>query len=1366
MTEFASVRITGGLLSSTLLDRVFAGDPQVPGTRPETYGLERGESVRQQASRSWLYLVDIWQEFQRRIAEGDRAGGQAAAEARSARVTRERWLRILLRELGFHDLTPDGSVELDGRTFPVSHRSGHVPVHLLGWQTDLDHKTPSVTARAPQSMLQELLNRDDDRLWAILSNGATLRLLRDSAALVGSSYVEFDLEAIFGGELFSDFVLLYLVCHETRFAIQDDGGPQSCYLEQWRGFDAEQGERALDQLRRGVEEAISVLGTGFISHPANPQLRVRLDPVAGSLRLDDLNRALLRLVYRLLFWFVAEDRNALLIPDPPGTDAATAVQLREARDRYAAYFSAARLRQLARTHRGSRHTDLWEGVQLVFDGLGTVGGIPELALPGIGGIFESRQDDGRTLPLDEPLAGARLPNQALLGAVHALSLVRPRVGGGLRRVDFGNLGAEELGSVYESLLERIPHYDPEQLTYTLDVLPGNERKESGSYYTPTSLVECLLDSALDPLLDEACARPSSEERVAALLDITVCDPACGSGHFLVAAARRIAKRIAAEETDEPEPPVTVIRAALRRVTSRCIYGVDLNPMAAELARVALCLEALEPGRPLAFLDQNIRVGNSLLGTTPALLAEGLPDAAFAPIEGDDKKVATALRKQNAAERSGQHDLFSPAGIPVSNTALARRAQEIVRELPDSLEDLHIHQQRQALELAGSAERRQQKLLADAWCAVFVQPKTDDTRRTAITQATLEAFGADEGTLASAAAEELVASLTRQYRFFHWHIEFPHIFRTGNEVTGIDATTGWAGGFSCLIGNPPWERVKLQEPEFFAARGRPDISDAANAVIRKKMIAALADSTSPVDQSLYGEFEAQLRKSAGWSHLLGKSGRFPLTGSGDINTYAVFAETFRSITRSLGLMGAVLPTGIVTDQATAPFFQAIVKQKRLVSVFDFVTNPRIWQHIGHGRQRFCILVVTGDDVSTEQAEFATFLKHPDELPPRGRRVQITAQDLLLINPNTGTCPMFRSQRDADITLSVYRRVPVLLRRHSNVNPWHVSFMRMFDITNDARRFHTADDLEEDGWILNGNAFSKGDMQMLPLYEAKLTHQFDHRLACYSKRAPGSQDTELPRMSLEEKKDPSRLVVPLYWVSEGDVDQRLERRNFGCKSALLGHRRIARSSDERSCVAVLIPWGAVSYGLILTTGPTAAQLTWLLATYNSFIYDYLLRNNFSQASVPQATSEQIPVPGPSEFRRSVEWSPNGELADWIERRVLELTYNAIDMAPFARDLGFDGPPFKWNDERRSLIRAELDAALFILYGISREDAAYVLDTFPIVRRHEDRQLGEFRTKRLILERYDAMAEATRTGKAYETILDPPPGHGPRHPASGRL
>jgi N-6 DNA Methylase len=1367
MTAFSSLKIVGGLLPADLLGRVSAGDPQVPGTAPQTYGLERGESVRRQASRSWLYLLEVWQDFKRRVE------GPSAAEAISARVTRERWLRILLRELGFHEMA-GGGFELEGKSFPVSHRAGHVPVHLLGWATDLDHKTPHVAARAPQSMLQELLNRDDAYLWAILSNGATLRLLRDSTALVGSSYVEFDLEAIFDGELFSDFVLLYLTCHESRFAIQGDGGPVSCYLEQWRGFAAQQGERALNQLRNGVQQAIAILGTGFLSHPANPHLRGRLAPGSADLKLDDFNRALLRLVYRMLFWFVAEDRGALLQPDPGNADTATKGTLREARDRYAAYFSSARLRQLARRHRGSRHGDLFDAAQLVFDALGTEGGVPELALPGIGGIFESQHDDGTPLPLDEPLAGTRLSNEALLGAVRALSFVRPRDGGAMRPTDFGNLGAEELGSVYESLLELIPRYDAEQLAYTLVTLAGNERKESGSYYTPTSLVECLLDSALDPLLDKACSHGTGEERVSALLDITVCDPACGSGHFLVAAARRIAKRIAAEETGESEPPDAIIRAALRRVVGRCIYGVDINPMAAELAKVSLWIEALDPGRPLSYLDQNIRVGNSLLGVTPALLAEGLPDAAFTPIEGDDRKVAAALKKQNASERQGQHDLFSQSGIPVTNAVLAKRADEIAHALPDSLEDLHIHQQRQAQQLAESPEHRIQKLLADAWCAAFVQPKSAITRGTAITQAVLEQFGVDADTLELAVAEDLVINLTRQYRFFHWHVEFPHIFRVGNGATDIDPPTGWAGGFSCVIGNPPWETIEVKEEEFFAA-ARPEIADAGNAAVRKKMIAALATNVDSADQVLHEEFVSELHRIAAWRHLLTLSGRFPKTGSGRINTYAVFAETARTVINATGRSGMVLPTGIATDATTAPFFSDLVRNRKLVSFLEFENEAFLLSHAVHHSVRFCLLTVCGRATHVDFASFAFGTRYIQDLPMR--RFEMPPEEILLVNPNTGTTPLFRSRRDAEITIGIYRRVPVLWRDDPDENPWGISFRQgLFNMASDSGLFRTHDQLERDGWVLSGNVFVRGSKRMLPLYEAKMIRHFDHRLGTYEGQTQAQANLgTLPRLTPQQRDDPDFVVMPRYWVQESDtldvqkskpdkptydhgVTSRLEAKHWD-RDWLLGWRDICRSTDERTVISAAIPRAAVGDKYLLAFTEKDSYL--LQANLSSFVFDYAARQKFAGTSLKYYLVKQLPALPPEAYRASTPWL--GSAADWIRQRVLELSFTAWDMRAFARDLGDDGQPFWWDEERRTNIRAELDAAYFHLYGLKRDEVEHVMDSFEALRRREEnpQNFGEFRTKRLILERYDVMAEAIRTRVPYQTILDPPPGHGPRHP-----
>jgi hypothetical protein len=1276
VSEFSSLKIVGGLLSSDLLGRVFAGDSQVPGTLAESYGLERGESVRRQASRSWPYLLETWQDEKKR----------------------DRWTRILLRELGFPHQIPE-----------------HIASRLLSWDIDLDHRTPNREARAPQSVLQEVLNRDDSKLWGLLCNGTTLRLLRDSATLVGSSYVEFDLRAIFDGELFSDFVLLYLACHESRFAVHGDGGPESCYLEQWRSFAAEQGERALDQLRKGVEQAISILGTGFISHPDNPQLRHQL--ANNELRLDDLNRALLRLVYRLLFWFVAEDRDALLQP-LPDVSAETRARLREARDRYHQYFSAARLRRLARQQRGTRHTDLFDAVELVFDALGHEGGVAELALPGIGGIFE-------TGALDKPIDGARLSNEALLGAIRALSLVKGRDGGAMRRVDFGNLGAEELGSIYESLLELIPHYDSDERTYTLTVLPGNERKESGSYYTPTSLVECLLDSALDPLLDEATAHGTNEEKVAALLDLTVCDPACGSGHFLVAAARRIAKRIAAEETGESEPPEPEIRKALRRVVGRCIYGVDVNPMAAELAKVSLWLEALEPGKPLSYLDQNIRIGNSLLGVTPALLADGLPDAAFTPIEGDDRKVCSALKKQNAAERQGQHDLFSQAGIPVSNAVLAKRADFITHTLPESLEDLHIHQQREAEQLATSPERRNQKLLADAWCAAFVQPKTEATRSTAITHAVIESFAAEDRTLDLSAAEDLVADITRQYRFFHWHVEFPHIFRVGNGAHDFSLQTGWSGGFSCVIGNPPWERVKLQEQEFFASRN-PDIANAPNADARKKLIMDLP----AVCPGLYKEFQAEQRKSAGWSFLLRGSGRYPLTGRGDINTYAVFAETARIVIGPRGRSGLILPTGIATDATTAPFFADLVRTKNLVAAYDFENEEKLFQDVNN-RPRFCLFVTAGRSATVPQIQLAFRARQVQQLDTK--RFSITPEDISQINPNTLTCPVFDSPRNAQIVIDIYKRIPILWRETPEENPWGLSFMAMFHMANDSGLFHTTDECD-----------------VLPLYEAKMAHHFDHRFATY-KDATQAQVNKgtLPRLTSAQHSNPAYPALPHYWVDRTEVDTRLTKHGWD-KGWLLGWRRIARSSDERTMISAVLPRTAVgdSEFLMLTSASTD-QCALLSASLSSFVLDYVARQKMAGANLSYFIVQQLPVPSPN-FCREPSTS-------WLVPHVLELTYTAWDMQPFARDLGDDGPPFRWDEERRFVMRAELDAAFFRLYGINRDDVDYIVDTFPIVKRKDIQQHGTFRTKDLILQIYDAMTAAS----TYQSILNPPPGQGPRHP-----
>jgi hypothetical protein len=937
---FPSVRVAGGLLPADLFARVL-DDKDLGGREPASYGLAAHETVREAASRQFDYLGSAWQAF---VRERDRA----ADEGRPlGGLTRDRWLLTVFRALDYGILpaTPAGGLVVEDRAFKVSHSYGAVPIHLLGWGVDLDHRTKGVVGAAdaaPQSMVQELLNRTDKHLWAIVSNGQKLRLLRDSRSLAGSAYVEFDLDLIFAEQLFSDFLLLFRLVHASRLTAEPDGSPASCWLEKWRTTAIEQGERALAGLRDGVHSAIETLASGFLSHPANDALRDRLRD--GRLSAEDYKRSVLRTVYRLLFWFVAEDRDVLLDPT-------VSVDVRR---RYARFFSSQRLRDRARRAAIDHHDDLWEAVRLVFTALGSEQGQPALGVPGIGGLFErmDRDQHGEPLPvslpdpLDEPLEDARITNGDLLQAVHSLSVTGSV---SLRPVDFRHLGSEELGSVYESLLELHANHDPDTGEFTLLGAAGNERKTTGSYYTPASLTELLLDNALDPVLAAAARTPGDAgAKVDALLSVTVCDPACGSGHFLVAAARRIARRVAQLRSGEDEPAPDLVRAAMREVVSRCVYGVDLNEMAAELARVSLWLESVEPGRPLPFLDANIRVGNALLGTTPALIAAGIPKAAFKALPGDDPKVALLLARRSAKEELGEYDLLS-VGIDFSTGEIAKQTGDLVRQLPERLADVHV-QRRRLRQI--DADRLPAKRVADAWCAAFVQEKTVADERYAITRGTLDWISQPPvpGS-ARASVADRVDQLARDYRFFHWHVEFPHIFATTGSPDASE--TGWEGGFSCVVGNPPWERVKLQEQEFFAARDAA-IAKAKNAAERKALISAL-----PPDSPLRRDFDAAIRVSAGTTHLLRDAGRYPLTGTGDVNTYSVFAETMRSLLIRSGRMGVLTPTGLATDATTAAFFADTLRSSRLAVFYDFENEAKIFPGV-HNQFRFALTAITGGD----------------------------------------------------------------------------------------------------------------------------------------------------------------------------------------------------------------------------------------------------------------------------------------------------------------------------------------------------------------------------------------------------------------------
>ena len=691
---FTSIRTVGGLLPADMLRNIMSGR-DVSASAPADYHVVGVRSVKDAAERHWDYLRGAWRALRSKIgSSGDPLG-----------LATENWMLPLFEEHGYGRLARvpgSGLPSDDGSTvFPVTHQWQHVPIHLVSWSQDLDKRQPG-GGLPPQSMVQECLNRTEAHLWAVVSNGRVLRILRDSSSLAGSSYLEIDLEAMFDGELFDEFVLLYRLLHVSRFEVDEGAAPSACSMERWRTEAIEAGTRFLDDITDGVQTAVIALGTGFLKHADNSKLRDDFDQ-------DKYKRALLRLVYRLLFWFVAEERDLLHSPDVPAS----------ARQRYARYFSARRLRQTSLRRVGGSHGDRWEAIQLVLNSLRKEEGLPHLGLPGLGGIYDKT-------PTDSILDALSLSNEYLLAAVKSLSRVWDKSTKRYRTVDYLHLGAEELGAIYQSLLELIPSRTADR-EFVLGTALGNPRKGTGSYYTPTSLIDCLLDSALDPVLDDAQKRggvaaaasgmDESEAIVAELLSVTVCDPACGSGHFLVAAARRIAKRVASFRERNPEPPVEALRHALRDVMSNCVYGVDLNPMAVELAKVSLWLEALEPGKPLNFLDAHIKQGNGLIGATPALIAKGIPDEAFKVIEGDDPKFAASLKRANA--KPVQDSLFSDESIySQSNEVLAAGLARIADAPDGSLRQVHA-QAAEYREWTESEENRRKRLIADAWCAAFV-----------------------------------------------------------------------------------------------------------------------------------------------------------------------------------------------------------------------------------------------------------------------------------------------------------------------------------------------------------------------------------------------------------------------------------------------------------------------------------------------------------------------------------------------------------------------------------------------------------------------------------------------------------------------
>ncbi|MDD2229440.1 MAG: hypothetical protein PHY48_08525 [Candidatus Cloacimonetes bacterium] len=1343
----SAIRTVGAILPAELLQRIINGDTTLEGLKPTDFHLSPGERLGEAATRAWNRMTGVWKTYKDII-------DRLPQDAIGTTETRERWLLPLFQELGYGRLQTQKSLEIDGKLYPISHKAAEpVAIHLVSFKWDLDrrptsphspltpspnspshhsstHHSPShhLPKSSPHSLIQEFVNRSKDHLWGFLSNGFKLRILRDNISLTRAAYVEFDLQAMMDNDAYSDFFLLYLLCHQSRVEAKTDEsgrllGPESCWLEKWYNTSITEGVRALDDLRANVQSAIESLGAGFIAYPNNIELRDKLRD--GALSLQNYYHQVLRQVYRLLFVFVAEDRDLLLAPDAP--DASKEI--------YQKYYSTYRIRELALRKRGTKHSDLWQHLDLLFNSL--YDGNPALGLPALGSFLfkaESTPD----------LADCGLANSDLLSAFRYLCYTQKN--NIFQPINYRNLGPEELGSVYESLLEMHPEINLEAGFFKLNIISGSERKTTGSYYTPASLVNCLLDSALEPVIAKAVSgkEVSSEWSVGsdsssapnspltshhspeqALLALKICDPACGSGHFLIAAAHRIAKRLAAIRAGEDEPAPSIIQHALRDVIGHCIYGVDINPMSVELCKISLWMEALEPGKPLTFLEHHIQCGNSLLGCTPALLKKGIPDAAFTALTGDDKAYCAKYKKQNKEESKGDViDIFSGDEKPWEH--LGNHAPYVInlnQMEDDSIENLTRKEEAYA-EIMRSSAYLNSKFIYDAWCAAFVWEKVpSDTLPYPITQRLLDNIESNPYSVNPAIRSEIIR-LAKEYQFFHWHIAFPDVFPP--LTTHSSPLT--PQGFDCVLGNPPWERVKLQEKEFFAARDA-EIANAANASIRKKLIEALP-STNP---ALYRAFLAEKRVSEGSSLLIRESGVYPLCGRGDLNTYTVFAELNRNLLNPRGHCGCIVPSGIATDDTTKFFFQDLFDTGSLKSLYDFENREKLFPAVD-SRMKFCLLTLRAassthhSPLTTHQAaDFLFFAHSVADLNDAERHFQLSREDVALINPNTRTCPIFRTKQDAELTKYIYRRVPVLINENDpeQGNPWGISFMRMFDMSNDSQLFKTKEQMEDMGFELQGNRFIRvaqdtipaGQMDSvlpepevyLPLYEAKMIHHYNHRFGDYADLPAGSNSTQLPNIPLSRLEDPNYEPLPRYWVKKDEV----ESATPDTKGYFLGFRDICRSTDERTIIASFITQTAVSNKMpLLLCDYRAATTSYLNACLNSFACDFVSRFKIGSTSLNFFIAKQLAVLPPTAFDKldslltthHLASSPSALLTTHrlpLTSLLLELIYTSYSMQAFAQDCGYDGPPFIWNEERRFEIRCELDALYFHLYLGTQEE-----------------------------------------------------------------
>ena len=1375
--DYTSIHIYGHLLSDDILHNI-ERDNTLIGNRDQDFGMDI--SVSSAIDYVWSSLRNDWNFYKER-AGNERLVNKDPYGTRRARDLMER----LLQSLGYKLDRQVANIEVAGTGYDISYTCpdlGNMPFVIIGENitTDgsintldkcsLDYRAKgNMRKKSAHATMLEYLNATEN-VYGIISNGQILRIIRNSGQLVKLTYIEFDLRRMLEEDKYTEFCLMFRLLHASRFRTSGD---EPCVMERWFNMSIESGNRIRNGLSRAVQTTMETIGNAVLTSKGEGNDALRRAFADGTMDAQKLNKELIHFIYRLLFLFIIEERG-LVYQIPDSVDAPDYKQQCQWQDIYKKYYAASRLRRLSELSylKQRQYSDLWQGLMDTFhlfepDTFGE-----KLGIKPLGGVLFGTE----TLHW---LKRCQVSNRDLLAAFAALNEFtderQQRV-----KINYSSLDVEEFGSVYEGILEMRPFVQPGVAAsdWQFGFVGGLDRQSTSSYYTRPDLVQNLIKTTLEPVIKEKMADcATTEEKVKALLNMKVCDAASGSGHIVLAMARTIAWYVCTLRTGEDNPASLDYRQALREVISRCVYAVDYNPDAVELCKVVLWIEGYCAGKPLSFLDHHIRCGNSVLGVSDLqMLIDGVPDKA---LTAEDKDTLKALKKMNQEAvkavngNTGNEPTFgfeNPFGIEEMSIAQIGLADKIrfINHLPEETLEQEIVKQLRWQELMTSARVDCLRRACDIYAYAFYHTvKADELYKdkggtnkeldleaeVPYTKTVMRALQEIEAMEClekgkplptyyrqlSADFKTEVKRMAEEQRFFHWCVEFPEVFAANK-------------GFDVMCGNPPWDKIKVEDKKWFESHGRADIVNAGTASQRKKAIADLP-STGPI---LYKEYIKALADAEALSRFVRLAGRFDLTATGDIDLYPMFAELCLSFSKEA--WGLVMPTGIAVNDSNKAFFSKLIDENRLVSLYDFENREALFDI--HRMFKFCLITAGKAQAEPRTVSGGFYLTRLDHLLDPRRIYTLQTSDFARLNPNTKTCPVFRTSRDAKLTAKIYRNFTILYNEITGENPWNVKFGSMIHMSNDSYLFRTYAQLTAQGATLNGNTFTTVDGETyVPLYEGKMIWHYNHHYGTWPTEGERPNSINMP--SLDELSNPNSHIMPWYWVPLSAVKDRLVKYDKDGNVVwewkhkwLIGFRDVTNATNERTFICSPIPdsCGVGNSATILYAERRTMPVASLCAMMSSLAFDYTTKQKIGGSHASISFVKQFPVLTPDQISSTMQWQ--------IVKRVAELCYFNHDMDGWAEELWEEmseeqrselpqlgvQQPWVYNPERRAILQAELDAIFAHLYGLNTEDLVYILDpedicgkgcineTFRVLKDNELRQYGEYRTKRLVLEAWN--------------------------------